>query len=454
MATLFDTLQLGPLTLNNRVALAPLTRSRGTQDHVANALSARYYAERASGGLLISEGCPVSQAGVGYICVPGLWNDAQVEAWRPIVQAVHEEGGRIFAQIWHVGRMSHTAFQPNGQAPVSASAIAANAKAHTHEGRFPTSVPTALTTDGIAQVVADFANAARNAAAAGFDGVEIHGANGYLLEQFLYSGVNLRTDAYGGSVANRARLMLEVVDAVVAELGAGRVGLRISPQNTFGDAHDDNRRETYAHLVAQLKGRGLVYLHLREALSTPDDVRLLPMIREGFDGVILINEGYDRASADAVIERGEADMVAFGVSYLANPDLPARLRLNAPLNPPNPALFYSQGAAGYNDYPFLEAGYSVLVALEVIDPVGYASYRSAIKALLASYGGRFTVDMDVERVRLPVGLGATRVFVGAFPSQEAATAFFTDPRYLAIKGEHFPTSVREFTVLGSFVPAE
>ena len=434
MSPLFEPVSLGSLTLPNRVAMAPMTRSRGTDDHVPNALAATYYAQRAGAGLIITEGVPVSQEGVGYVRVPGLWNQAQIDAWTPITRAVHDEGGRIFAQIWHVGRISHTSFQPQGGAPVAPSVVAARAEAYTPEGRATTSEPVALDLAGIQRVVNDFAAAARNALKAGFDGVEIHGANGYLLEQFLYSGSNHRTDGYGGSAQNRARFHLEVLDAVVAAIGPERVGLRVSPQNTFNDAHDEDRRATFAALAEGLAQRDFAFLHVVEPVNTEPSARLLPLLREAHRGTLIVNGGYRKDSAEAVLARGEADLVAFGSTFLANPDLTARLRLDRPLNAPNPATFYTPGPEGYTDYPFLDVGHVRVVALEVTDEEGYTAYRRAMKPILASWGGRFAVDVRGSALRPE---GANRVFVIEFPDAAAAGAFFSDPAYLAVREAHF-----------------
>lgn len=452
MATLFDPVSVGSLSLDNRIALAPMTRSRGTPDHLQSELAATYYAQRAGAGLLITEGTPVSQEGVGYIHVPGIWSDAQVEAWKPVTEAVHAEGSTIFAQIWHVGRISHTTFQPDERAPVAPSALAANAQAFTGTGFQPTSTPTALDEAGIRRIVGDFAAAARRAVDAGFDGVEIHGANGYLLEQFLYTGSNTRTDGYGGSPANRARFTLEVVDAVIEAIGGERVGLRLSPQNTFNDSHDDDRKATFAALASELARRPLAFLHIVEPVSTPEADRIAPSLRAAFDGTVLLNGGYDATTARAALENGDADLIAFGSSFISNPDLPARLRLGAPLVPPNPETFYTPGPEGYTDYPALDTPYVHWVAMEITDQDGYTRYRDSMRRILRSFGGRFLFDAHASQI-LVGDPAANRVFALAFPSEEASDRFFADPAYAAVRAEHFDGSVGAVSRLGAFTPA-
>ena len=452
--TLFSPLSLGDLTLPNRVVMAPMTRSRATDDHVVQPMTATYYAQRASGGLLVTEGIPVSQQGVGYVRVPGIWDARRADAWRPVTDAVHAAGGRIFAQIWHVGRVSHQVFQPDGAAPVAPSAIAAEIDVYTPEGPARASTPRALELDEIPQIVADFVAAARRALEAGFDGVEIHGANGYLLEQFLFSGSNHRTDAYGGSVDGRMRLVLEVVDAVVAEVGPGRAGLRISPHNTFNGVHEDDRPTLARALASALHGRGLAYLHVVEPVGTPEP--LLPEIKERLGGIVIVNGGYDADSAEAVLAAGHADLVAFGQSYLANPDLPERLATGAPLNPPDRSTFYTPGPEGYLDYPTLEgaAPYVRLLGLQVTDQDGYRAYREQMAPLLEAHGGPFGLDLTVGDVlRSPVDAPFNRVFTIAFPDANAAARFYDDPRYREIRARHFDPAVAHTTQLGQLAPA-
>jgi len=346
---LLDALDLGPLHLPNRVIMAPLTRLRGTVDHIPTAMIAEYYAQRASAGLIISEGVPVSPQGVGYAQVPGIWSDQQVEKWKKITDAVHQAGGRIFAQIWHVGRISDPIFL-NGELPVAPSAIAATGHVSLVRPEKQFETPRALDIAEIPGIIGDYKLGAANAKAAGFDGVELHGANGYLLDQFLQSGTNHRTDAYGGNVEKRARFMLEAVDAVSEIWGADRVGMHLAPRSDIHGMSDENPAETFGYVARELGRRGLAFLMAREH-EGPD--WLGPRLKEIFGGVYIANEGFTQQSAEAVIERGDADAVAFGKLFIANPDLPARFASNAPLNVPVPETFYSHGAEGYTNYPSL-----------------------------------------------------------------------------------------------------
>jgi N-ethylmaleimide reductase len=351
VSTLFQPLQLGALTLPNRIVMAPLTRNRA--DHATDApheLNARYYAQRASAGLLITEASQISREGQGYIWTPGIYTDEQIAGWRKVTDAVHAAGGRIVMQLWHVGRISHTALQENGAAPVAPSAIRANAQTFIESGFVEVSEPRALTLDEIPRIVADYEQAARNAKAAGFDGVEIHAANGYLLAQFLSDSANRRTDAYGGSIENRARLVLEVTDAVLRVWEPGRVGIRLSP-GPVQDAFDSDPAALYGHLVRELDRRKLAYVHFIEA---PVEGLDYGELRRAFRGVYIANGGYTRERAIEAVETGQADAVAFGRPFIANPDLVARLRLNAPLNEPDRATFYGGGPEGYIDYPTLD----------------------------------------------------------------------------------------------------
>jgi N-ethylmaleimide reductase len=350
MSQLFSPFELGPITLGNRVLMAPLTRNRAGAGDVPHALNAEYYAQRAEAGLIVTEGAQISPQGKGYPGTPGIHSAEQVAGWRPVTDAVHRKGGRIFLQLWHVGRISHPSLQLNGQLPVAPSAVKPAGDAMTAGGPAPFVEPRALALDEIPGIVADYRLAAANAKAAGFDGVEVHGANGYLLDQFLRDGTNKREDAYGGPVENRARLLLEVVDVVRAVFEAGRVGVRLSPINPFNDIRDSDPQATFDYVATQLGGRGLSYLHVYQAGSEPFDWRQL---RQAFGGTFVVNGGYDRQKAESAIETGAADLVAFGTSFLANPDLVTRLQRNAPLNQPNPATFYGGGAQGYTDYPTL-----------------------------------------------------------------------------------------------------
>lgn len=349
MPTLFDPLQLGPLTLPNRVVMAPLTRLRGTPDHIPTPIIAEYYAQRASAGLIISEGTPVSPMGVGYAQVPGIWSEQQTEQWSRITAAVHKAGGRIFAQIWHVGRVSHPIFL-NGQLPVAPSPIAPEGFVSLVRPQKPFETPRALSIEEIHSTIADYKRGAQNAKAAGFDGVELHGANGYLIDQFLQSGTNHRTDAYGGPIENRARFLLEAVDAVSEVWGADRVGMHLAPRGGYMSVSDANPAETFGYVATELGKRKLAFLMSREH-EGPD--WLTPQLKQQFGGVYIANEGFTGETANAAIERGDCDAVGFGKLFISNPDLPARLAREATLTPPNPDTFYTHTPEGYIDYPAL-----------------------------------------------------------------------------------------------------
>lgn len=351
--------KLGNLELPNRVVMAPLTRNRAGNDNVPGLLNAKYYVQRASAGLIITEASQVSPQGLGYLGTPGIHSPEQVEGWKLVTDAVHQQDGRIFLQLWHVGRISHPDLQPYEALPVAPSAIAAQGKAMTYQGMKPFVTPRALKTAEIPDIVEQFRQGAENALAAGFDGVEIHGANGYLLDQFLRDGTNQRTDEYGGSVENRARLLLEVTEAVAEVWGADRVGVRLSPSGTFNDMYDSNPLATFGYAVEALNPLGLAYLHIIEVAEA--DLRHggteVPTnyLRAKFTaGTLMVNGGYDRDKGDAVVAKGDADLVSFGTLFLANPDLPQRFALNAPLNEADPTTFYGGGEEGYTDYPFWE----------------------------------------------------------------------------------------------------
>ncbi|GJG85419.1 alkene reductase [Gemmatimonadetes bacterium T265] len=356
---LFTPFTLGRLTLPNRIVLAPMTRVRASAEGVIPEMAAEYYARRASGGLLITEATQVLPNGAGGRGTPGIHDDAQIAAWRRVTDAVHAAGGRIYLQLWHTGRAAHPSFLPEGEDVVSASAVAIDGEVFTPAGRVPYAPPRALTLEEIPRYVEAYARGARNAIAAGFDGVEIHAANGYLIDQFLRDGSNRRTDAYGGSVENRARFLLDVVRAVAAAVGADRTGVRVSPTNPFQSMRDADPAALFGHVARELNAFGLAYLHVLEPVhadhpsADPGGRVVAPMIRAAFRGPLILNGGYDRATADAAIAEGRADLIAFGVPYLANPDLPERYAQGAPLNPPNPATFYGGGAEGYLDYPTL-----------------------------------------------------------------------------------------------------
>jgi len=349
--------QLGPLALPNRVVMAPMTRNRAGPGNVPSALNATYYAQRAGAGLIVSEATQVSPRGQGYPGTPGIHSAAQVAGWKLVTDAVHGAGGRIFLQLWHVGRISHPALQPGGGLPVAPSAIAPAGQAWTLDGMKDYVTPHALETAEVAGVVEDFRGGAKLAREAGFDGVELHGANGYLIDQFLRDGTNRRTDRYGGSASNRARFLIEMAEAVVGEWGAARVGVRLSPTNPYNDIADSHPAATFATAVGELNRFGLAYLHIVEpgaddpvaAGERPD----LRFFRKIWRGPLIANKGYDLARANAALRDGSADLVSFASLFLANPDLPERFRRGAPFNPPDRKTFYGGGAKGYTDYPAL-----------------------------------------------------------------------------------------------------
>jgi N-ethylmaleimide reductase len=353
----FSDYRLGGLSLPNRFVMAPMTRSRALPGNVPNPLAATYYAQRAAAGLLITEGTQISPQGVGYIRTPGIHSPEQAAGWKVVTGAVHAAGGRIFAQLWHVGRVSHPDFHGGGL-PVGPSAIAADGEAFTVNGRQRLEAPRALTRAELPEVVEQFRRAAFNAKEAGFDGVELHGANGYLLDQFLRDSANRRTDDYGGSIENRARFPLEVTDAVVSVWGPTRVGYKMSPYFSMLGMADSSPLDTFSYLARELGARSIAYLHIAEAVAGPfvapqGTVRATPVLRRLFAGPVIVNGGYDVDSANAAIASGEADLVAFGVPFLANPDLPERWRRGAPLNAPQIEHFYAGEEKGYTDYPTL-----------------------------------------------------------------------------------------------------
>jgi N-ethylmaleimide reductase len=355
---LFEPYKLGPITLPNRLVMAPLTRNRAVDGLVPSPSAIEYYGQRASAGLLITEASQVSQQGQGYQDTPGIYSKEQVAGWRKVTDRVHARGGRIFIQLWHVGRISHTSLQPNGGAPVGPSAIRARGKTFVGGNFIDISEPRALKLTEIPGIIESFKRGAANALAAGFDGVEIHGANGYLLDQFAKDGANKRTDAYGGSIENRAKLMLEVAKAVTAEAGTERTGIRISPVTPSNDISDSNPQPLFDHIVDQLNALRLVYIHVIEgSTGGPRDIAPFDYtsLRKRFKGVYVANNGYDLELADKALSAGEADLIAFGKLFIANPDLVERLKRGAPLNAPDKATFYGGGAKGYTDYPTLEA---------------------------------------------------------------------------------------------------
>jgi len=355
---LFRPLTAGALSLPNRIVMAPLTRGRSDAGRVPNALMAGYYGARAGMGLLISEATGISREGAAWPGAPGIFLPEHVAGWRLTTDAVHAAGGRIVLQLWHMGRAGHPDAHPDGLHPVAPSAIAIPGDAHTPKGKRPQAVPRALEAAELPRIVADYVQAARLAKEAGFDGVEVHGANGYLLDEFLRDSANTRADAYGGPVENRARLLLEVADAVIGVWGADRVGVRLSPTNAYNGMSDADPVATFTYAARELGRRGIAYLHVIEApeghflrgAGTPE---VLPSIRAAFPGVVVVNGGFDGDSAARAIAEGRADAVAFGRPALANPDLARRLRIGAPLNAPDPTTFYSTGPKGYADYPVL-----------------------------------------------------------------------------------------------------
>jgi N-ethylmaleimide reductase len=355
---LFEPFKLGSITLSNRLVMAPLTRNRALPGFIPNPLAVEYYGQRATAGLLIAEATQVSQQGQGYQDTPGIYSKDQVAGWRKVTDRVHAKGGRIVLQLWHVGRISHTSLQPNGGAPVAPSAIRANTKTFVGGTFADVSEPRALELAEIPGIIDSFRKGAANAIEAGFDGVEIHGANGYLLDQFARDGTNKRTDAYGGSIENRAKLMLEVARAVASEVGAERTGIRISPVTPANDASDSNPQPLFDHIVDHLNALKLIYIHVIEGATggardvAPFDYQSL---RKRFTGAYIANNGYDLELANKVLSANEADLIAFGKLYISNPDLVERFKRGAPLNEFDKATFYGGGAKGYTDYPALES---------------------------------------------------------------------------------------------------
>lgn len=336
--------------------MAPLTRCRSVQDNIPNELMAAYYAQRASAGLIISEATQISPLGIGYPCTPGIHNDAQVEGWKKVTKAVHDKGGKIFLQLWHVGRISHSSFHP-GELPVAPSAIKPAGEVYTFEGMKEYETPKALSVEEIQAIVKEYVKGAKNAIEAGFDGVEIHGANGYLLDQFLRDGTNKRDDEYGGNIENRSRFLFAVIKAVTAEIGAERTGLRLSPSGTFNDMTDSDPQKHFAYVCEKLNAFDLAYLHIVDALE--GDIRHganvveLSVLRDAYKGVLITCGGYDKDRGNVVVKDNLADAVAFGVLFIANPDLPERFQAGAALNEADVNTFYTQDEKGYTDYPFM-----------------------------------------------------------------------------------------------------
>lgn len=356
MPALYDPIDFGGLQLSNRVFMAPLTRNRALPDGTPGPWAETYYRQRSSAGLIITEATQISPMGKGYINTPGIHSPQHVSAWARIVDGVHSMGGRIFLQLWHVGRISHSSLLPGKQVPVAPSAVRARAHTVTEEGFVEVSAPRALTYDEIQQTVEDYGRAAANAQAAGFDGVEIHAANGYLIDQFLQSRTNHRADEFGGSVENRVRFLREVALAVTAEWPPGRVGLRLSPRGTFNDMGDDDPDTTFMAVVEEVAVLSLGYLHVVESspgdeMPSPDFHALFDRMRREWGGVYVANGGYDQLSGEHAVNCGKASAVAFGRAFIANPDLPYRLEHGLPLNEPDPNTFYGGTERGYTDYP-------------------------------------------------------------------------------------------------------
>jgi 2,4-dienoyl-CoA reductase-like NADH-dependent reductase (Old Yellow Enzyme family) len=345
--TLFDPITVGAWQLPNRIFMAPLTRCRAGKERVPNALMAEYYRQRSSAGLILTEATSVTPMGVGYPDTPGIWSAAQVEGWKLITDAVHAEGGKILLQLWHVGRISDPLYL-DGETPVAPSAVRPAGHVSLVRPMKEFVTPRALALEEIPGVIEAYRQGAENALAAGFDGVELHGANGYLLDQFLQDSTNHRTDEYGGSVENRARLMLEATDAAISVWGADRVGMHLAPRGDAHDMGDSDPLATFTHVAKELGRRGIAFICAREALG---ENRIGPKLKEAFGGVYVANEKFTLETGNAALAAGEADAVAFGVPFIANPDLPARFRFGAPLNAPDPSTFYAAGAKGYTDYP-------------------------------------------------------------------------------------------------------
>lgn len=353
---LFSPIKIGNYPLRNRIFMAPMTRCRSIMDNAPNEMMAEYYAQRASAGLIITEATQISTRGIGYPYTPGIHTAKQVEGWKKVTQAVHERGGRIFLQLWHVGRISHSLYH-DGEFPVAPSAIKPSGSIYTYEGMKEFVTPHALSIGEIKTVIEQYVQGAKNAMEAGFDGVEIHGANGYLIDQFLRDGTNTRDDEYGGSVENRARFLFEIIEGICAAIGSEKTGLRLSPSGTFNDMKDSDPSNHFTYICEKLNGYNLAYLHIIDALE--GDIRHganvvdLSVLRKAYKGILIANGGYTQERGNAAIQNALADAVAFGALFLANPDLPERFAENGPLNTPNSDTFYTQGEEGYLDYPTL-----------------------------------------------------------------------------------------------------
>lgn len=354
-ADIFDPIRLGGMTLANRLVMAPMTRNRADKDGVVSPMMVTHYQQRAGAGLIVTESAPISTEGVGYPFTPGIYNDAQTEGWRRLTKAIHSAGGRVFIQLQHCGRISHPSLQPNNAAPVAPSAIRPAGQAITYSGMQDFVTPRALEVHEIPAIVGQFQHAAELAKRAGFDGIEVHGANGYLIDQFLRDGSNHRQDRYGGNAENRMRFLNEVLDAVCGVWPAERVGVRLTPENGFNSMSDSAPQSHFSYFMAQLNGRGLAYVHVLEGdMMTDTKVVDYRALRSTFSGLYIANNGYDLGRAQMALQSGAADLIAFGIPFLANPDLVRRYRENLPLNPADPSTFYGGTEAGYIDYPFHE----------------------------------------------------------------------------------------------------
>ncbi|MBI1302094.1 MAG: N-ethylmaleimide reductase [Alphaproteobacteria bacterium] len=358
MSKLFEPTTMGSTEVSNRVFMAPLTRNRAKPDGVPSDLASKYYAQRASGGLLISEATQISAMGKGYLNTPGIYTDAHVEGWKKITKAVHEKGGKIFLQLWHVGRISHSSLLPEGQQPLAPSAIRAKSQTFTEDGMTDVSEPRAMTIEDIKETIKDYRHAAECAKRAGFDGVEVHSANGYLLDQFIQDKTNKREDEYGGTHLNRARFLFEVLEAVTGVWGADKVGVRLSPTGTFNDMGESNPTTTFGYVIEELNKHNLAYLHMVERFpgieTDKPEQNVVRSLRHKYKGFYIANGNYDNKTARSEIETGYADAIAFGRAFIANPDLPKRLEQNAEMNEADQTTFYGGGAKGYTDYPFLK----------------------------------------------------------------------------------------------------
>lgn len=350
----FSPYTIGSLKLKNHFVMAPLTRNRAGAGNVPQEINAVYYKQRAGAGLIISEATQISPQGVGYPGTPGIHSKEQIKGWKKVTDAVHDNGGLIFCQLWHVGRISHPKLQPGGATPVAPSAIRPKGEAFTLEGMLPFETPRALETHEVEAIVGQYATAAKNALEAGFDGVEIHAANGYLIDQFIRDGSNQRKDRYGGKLENRLRFLKEVVEAVVAAIPADKVGVRLSPENTFNDIHDTDPKTTFNAVADMLSGYGLAYMHVVEGDFMTGEAHLdYHELKKRFKGTYMANGGYDLKRAKTSLEKKEADLVSIGKLFIANPDLVERFEKGAPLNTPDDTTFYGGGVEGYTDYPFL-----------------------------------------------------------------------------------------------------